>query len=430
MSARVHYLTPKPEPIGHFIRIGSSGHRQLATLHSSGRLPVNRVIAEAASLKAQGELLALLRNAGAEITLDTRIAELSEPGSHVPSAQWLTSFDKTRPMIPRDFSGDGSRRIAVEVATFAVENAIDAVLVPSHFVVDAQSIWWKIDLQLCANLRQALDEMGGSNIRTDYSLITAYGTLREPEQRRVFLAELRNLPFDNLWLRISDFGADATSTAVRRYISAVADFHALKRPLVADYVGGLSGLAVVAFGATGAVAHGVSEKERFDVRPWRVPRKPGGGGQTGRVYLPALDRYFKIDEARALMDARGARRLLACEDRDCCPRGADDTFNDPKAHFITQRLTQLGDLSDTPEHRRVSRFLDFHLASADRRARQAAKLDTGNSATKLALQKTSLRLDRMRDVLGNLDQTMGREHSRSLSLRQHPNRGQTAEGKG
>ena len=143
MSARVHYLTPKPEPIGHFIRIGSSGHRQLATLHSSGRLPVNRVIAEAASLKAQGELLGLLRNAGAEITLDTRIAELSEPGSHVPSAQWLTSFDKTRPMIPRDFSGDGSRRIAVEVATFAVENAIDAVLVPSHFVVDAQSPWWK-----------------------------------------------------------------------------------------------------------------------------------------------------------------------------------------------------------------------------------------------------------------------------------------------
>jgi hypothetical protein len=430
MSAKVHYLTPQPEPIGHFLRIGSTGHHQLETLHSRGRLPVNRVVAEAASLKAQSELLRSLRNGGAEITLDTRIAELSEPGSYVPSAQWLASADKTRPMIPRDFSGDNSRRIAAQVAACAVTNGVQRVLVPSHFVVDAGSRWWQIDLQLCADLRQALDETGGGNIRTDYCLITSYGTLREPEQRRAFLAGLRDLPFENLWLRISDFGADATSAAVRRYISAVTDFHGLERPLVADYTGGLAGLAVMAFGATGVIAHGVSEKERFDVRPWRGPRKPGGGGQTGRVYFPALDRYFKIDEARALMDARGARPLLACEDRDCCPRGTEDTFNDPKAHFITQRLTQLDDLSDTPEHRRVSRFLDFHLASADRRARQAAKLDTGIPGMKLALQKTSIRLDRMRDVLGNLDQTMGREHSRSLSLRQHPNRGRKTEGRG
>src|ERR1700730_8976881 len=177
MTARIHYLTPKPEPIGHFIRIGSSGHHQLETLHSSGRLPVNRAVAEAASFKAQSELLGLLRNAGAEITVDTRIAELSEAGSYVPSAQWLTSADESRPMIPRDFAGDGSRRIASEVATFAVTNAVDAVLAPSHFVHHSLSPWWPIDLQLCMDLRQALDEMGGNEIGIDYSLTTAYGTL-------------------------------------------------------------------------------------------------------------------------------------------------------------------------------------------------------------------------------------------------------------
>lgn len=264
---------------------------------------------------------------------------------------------------------------------------------------------------------------------SDYSLTTTYGTLREPEQRRVFLTGLADLPFENLWLRVSDFGADATPTAVRRYISAVMDFHSLRRPIVADYVGGLAGLAVVAFGAAGAMAHGVSERERFDVRRWLAPRKPGGGGQTGRVYLPVLDRYFKIYEARALLKVRGARRLLACEDRDCCPRGADDTFNDPKAHFITQRLVQLRDLSETPEERRASRFLDVHLATADRRARQAAKLDTGNPTTKRALKKASLRIDRMRDVLENLDQTLGREHSRSRSMRSRVDRARVAQGR-
>jgi hypothetical protein len=263
----------------------------------------------------------------------------------------------------------------------------------------------------------------------DYSLTTAYGTLREPEQRRAFLAGLGDLPFENLWLRVSDFGADATPTAVRRYVSAVTDFHSLKRSLVADCVGGLAALAVVAFGATAAIAHGVSEKERFDARRWLVPRKPGGGGQSGRVYLPALDLYFKIDEARALLDVRGARRLLASEDRDCCPRGADDTFNDPKAYFITQRLKQLRDLSEIPEERRVSRFLDVHLAAADRRARQAAKLDPDSPATKQALQKASLRLDRMRDVLEHLDQTRGTEHSRSLSLQRRANRRRTGQGR-
>src|SRR5665213_977699 len=154
MSAKIHYLNPKSEPIGFFLRIGSNGHRQLETLHSSGRLPVNRVVADATFLKAQTELLGSLRSAGVEITLDTRIAELSEPGSYLPSLQWLSSIaDKTRPMTPLDFSGEGSRRIAVEIAAIAVANSVDAVLVPSHFVSNAQSVWWQIDLRLCADLR-------------------------------------------------------------------------------------------------------------------------------------------------------------------------------------------------------------------------------------------------------------------------------------
>src|SRR5712692_1039340 len=135
----------------------------------------------------------------------------------------------------------------------------EIVLAPSHFVLNARSAWWLIDLKLCEDLRRALDEAGGGDIRIDYSLITAYGTLREPEERRAFMSGLQHLPFENLWLRISDFGADATATAVRRYISAVDDFHALNRPLVSDHVGGLAGLAVTTFGATGAIAHGVSE---------------------------------------------------------------------------------------------------------------------------------------------------------------------------
>jgi hypothetical protein len=53
-----------------------------------------------------------------------------------------------------------------------------------------------------------------------------------------------------------------------------------------------------------------------------------------------------------------------------------------------------------------------------------------DSKMKRALKEISLRLDRMRDVLDNLDQTMGREHSRSLALQPRPNQGLTGEARG
>jgi hypothetical protein len=54
MSAKIHYLTPKPEPIGHFIRIGPA-HHQLETLHSSARYK-NRGIERARKLPAIGTM--------------------------------------------------------------------------------------------------------------------------------------------------------------------------------------------------------------------------------------------------------------------------------------------------------------------------------------------------------------------------------------
>ena len=112
-------------------------------------------------------------------------------------------------------------------------------------------------------LCEALDAEGGEHIVIDYPLITTYSALRDSAQRRAFVAHLRELPFDNLWLRISGFGADASPAGVRRYISALSDFHGLARPIVADCVGGLAGLAIASFGASTAIAHGVAEKERF-----------------------------------------------------------------------------------------------------------------------------------------------------------------------
>src|SRR5258708_22673821 len=90
------------------------------------------------------------------------------------------------------------------------------------------------------------------------------GSLRDPGQRGAFLAGLADLPFDNLWLRVSGFGADASATMLRGYIAAMMHFQRLGKPIIADGVGGLAALATAALGAAGAVRRGLWVKGPLD----------------------------------------------------------------------------------------------------------------------------------------------------------------------
>lgn len=417
MSAKIHYLGGAPSPIDQFIRIGHSGHRQLETLHSSGRIHLSHAVIDAAEIQAQADLVTALRESGTDIVLDTNVAELSSIGRFdgaVHKAPWANS---ERPLNPNDFAGRKNQSIADEIAEFAVAHKVDTVLAPTHLISGSRDRWVAVDIESCNNLRAALDRAGGKDISIDYSLIIPYSILRDEAHRRAFKSELADLPFDNLWMRVSGFGADATAVGVRRFITTIADFHAMGKPIVTDCVGGLAALSIVAFGAAGAICHGVGEKERFETSSWNARPKKGGGGQSGRLYLPGLDRHFKLEDAKAIMDTKGGRRLLACPDRDCCPLGYDDMIKHPKAHFLTQRRKQLEDLAKIHDDNRVKRFLDYHLASADRIARQVAKLRIDDDTTSKSLHAASVRLDRMRGVLEDLDHTMGPEATRSASLK-------------
>lgn len=412
MRSNVRYLQPRTEPIALFVRIGTTGHRQLETLHSSGRFSPKRVVFEAAWIGMQGDLVSALRESGAEIVLDTNTAELSELGRFQGAARRVPWANASRQLVRSDPWKD----ILAQIADFAVAHGVHTILSPTHLLRDSKDEWLPLDISLCSALRDALDSRGGRHVAIDYPLLTTYGALRDRMQRRALIARLNSIPFDNLWLRVSGFGADASAVGVRRYITALFDFQELAHPIVADSVGGLAGLAVAAFGASGALAHGVAEKERFDASAWHRPRRDGGGGQSGRVYLPALDRYISLSEARALFEARGGRRILSCKDIDCCPRGADDMLRDPKAHFLNQRRNQLHDLSTVPLQRRADRFLREHLATADRDARLAAKLQPNNEELAKVVGKAALRISKLRDVLDDLHRTMGGNVPRSKCL--------------
>lgn len=422
MVGNVVYLHAQPAEIGQFLRVGTSGHRQLETLLGSGRLPIGRFVLDGSAVLKQQDLLSSLKDAGREIVLDTNAADLSVIGRFDGSAKAAPWANQERMLLPEDFGRKSNQDVIGKIARFAVEHGFTAVQAPTHLLEGSADPWLQVDLDSCHSLRRVLDAEGGRNILIDYPLITTTAVLRDPVQRRAFLQLLGDLPIDYLWIRASGFGSDASPVGIRRYIAAIGDFQRLQRPIVADGVGGLTALAVVAFGAASGVAHGVAERERFDAGDWNKPRSGGGGGRERRILIPGLDRLLSEKQVNLLMATQGARRLLSCHDPRCCAHGHDDTLHDPKAHYLHQRHRQFQELSAVPEARRARHFIDKDLAAADRIARQAARLKVQDEDLSGVLSKSSQRLDKMVSVLDDLAKTIGEDAGRCAATRDRTSR--------
>ncbi len=407
----VVYLHGQPQPLAHFLRIGSSGHRKLEELLAAGQLPYSRFVADASAFNRQGELMNSLRAAGSELVLDTNVAELSVIGRFNGAAKGAPWADPSGVLTEKHFRvSTGAEDLIGQIARFVVNNGITRVMAPAHLLSEAADPWLRTDLASCVALRRALDQEGGDHVSIDYPLMITNGALNDAAQRKAFLTSLGSMPIDSLWLRVSGFGANATAAGLRKYITASRDFHQLGLPIVADSVGGLCGLATLAFGAMSGIAHGVAEKERFDGSSWHKPPPPPDpdkkrGGNAHVVMLPGLDRLLKPAQADALLNASGGRRLLSCRDRACCPHGFDDTIKDPKGHFLRQRAAEYAALSAVPELLRTQHFLDTTLASADRSARQIAKLKLADEKLMEVTKHNAQRVDKMRVVLENLKVT-------------------------
>jgi hypothetical protein len=406
MTENVVYLHGQPSPVGHFLRVGTTGHRQLETLLGAGKTIPDRVVIEASAAGRQQELIQSLREAGAELILDTNIAELSSPGRFSGAAREAPWANPVAVLSPDDMKANANRDVIGQIARYAVAQRFHAVLAPTHILDGSPDPLFGIDRDATAALRRSLDAEGGGKIDIHYELNIKNGALRDPVQRRAFIAGLTDIPYASLWFRVSGFGADATPMGLRRYIAAMLDFTRLERPVVADGVGGLAAVAIAAFGAAGGICHGVAEKERFDASSWGKPPKAGGGGREKRVLISAVDRLLSVKQLETLMAAPGARKALSCHDRDCCPHGLDDMLKNPKAHYLRQRARQIADLARVPDSRRVRHFLDRELAPAERAARNAVKLKVADDGLVELLTRSSERLEKMHAVLEDLGRTV------------------------
>jgi hypothetical protein len=409
-------------PVGHFIRLGETGHRQLSDLHAQGCFSPKRMVVEASRFHHQKELITSLRMVGAQVVLDTKAAELSAPSKFAGFAQgapWAAAA-KGRPLGLGHFAPDAPSDVIGQIARFAVQNRVHAVLSPSHFLSkDSATDWFHIDIRACNALRQALDRAGGRHIGIDYLLLIPHVALDDVGERGQIAESVKDLPFHNLWIRASGFGSDSGPLSTKRYINSLSRLNNLGKPIVADYLGGLISLAAESFGSISGFAEGVGERERFDAREWHKPPKPRDDedifGHARRVTIAGFGRTVTCVELTKLCEARGGRRLVA-GDRSCCPHGLADMLSNPKRHSLNCRSRQIRDLEQIADLSRSQHFLDGEMTRADRLARQIKELKIGDDLLTKRLSDHSHRMEKLRATLEHFQETRGNDFPRALPI--------------
>lgn len=116
MTENVVYLHGEPKPVGHFLRVGTSGHRQLETLLGSGKMMVDRVVVEASAATRQHDLLTALAESGGELILDTNVAELSSIGRFAGAARSAPWANPESVLTPDDLRPNANRDVIGQIA--------------------------------------------------------------------------------------------------------------------------------------------------------------------------------------------------------------------------------------------------------------------------------------------------------------------------
>ncbi len=415
-SPRLRLVRLAPDPLGLYVRAGRIDQKDLQSFIASGAPAFTGVVFEAKRVGHQKELLSLVIERGLDAVLDPQTQAMATIGGYTPSMDSLPWSKKRHHVFDDLATSFQQRQLADEIAEFVVRHGFTQVLAPTHLIAGPDDPWLKIDIATANALRSALNRRGVDHVQMHYSLALSYEAFRTVPKRLAVLEHLRRASIDGLWLNIPGCGSDSSPTAITRYGDAAVDFHALGVPIVADHAGGLMGLSLLAFGAVGGLAHGVTLGERFSTSSWL--KKPEGKpfGAKTRVYIPQIDLMLARVDAEKFFEAGGgkARSAFGCRDTNCCRRGIDDMLQAPARHFLYQRTQQIAGLGQIPESIRSSQFLEEHLRPASDAALKATKLALPDDLAQKAARQAK-RLNDLRTTLGPYSRKR-----RDASFARHP----------
>ena len=383
-----------PIPLGNYMRPTRRDQRILLNMLGEERLATSGIVVDPALWSIHEELSREAVSRRMEVVLDPQALDLASAAGRDRAGVANLPWAGTRPHEPADFDRKGAAEFVGSILDFAADKPFTGLLAPAHYLASIDSRWLDVDIDLATRMREEMDGRGDSNRPLYYPLVLHAEVLRNPGHRRRLVERLRTLDVDAIWLRVHPFGATSGPLALRRYIEACRDLHALGIPLVGDRTG-TAGVALAAFGAVGAIEGGLTIGERFDMGSLTRPRSGEPFAPAPRVYLSEIGTFVSRDQARRLFEQRGMKAALGCQREGCCRRGVVDMVGDPRPHFLIARGRELSSLSNMPEPLRAGRYMEQFLRPASDLAVRAARALP-------ELDRHRRRLDGWREALGAL----------------------------
>ena len=413
MSNVVHLPRPQKDrsqapPIALYFRVGRDQHKDMLDLLAQGEKGFFGLVIEARYAHRHRELRTEALHKGLDVVLDPNTHAMATIGGHTTGTAELP-WGLSRPNRADDFSGVDGQTRAKQIVEFARANRFTQLLGPTHLLSSANDIWLRRDIEM---MRWVHDELRRADLRIPliYPLALPFQILRDPVQRQAIISAISDAPSDAIWLRVENFGQDATGEKVAAYIAACEDFRVLDRPLVADHVSGLPGLALLAFGSVGGLAHGVTFFESFKPSAWRRPKPDTeqGGGTSTRIYFAGLDMLMKAKDARAFLDSSTrVKSHFGCRNTHCCPRGPKDQLENPTRHYVHTRSEQVLQMASTPADLRIGRYLDDHVRLVSDGIAAVSGFGPINAKLKKAVEKKQKTISRFRQAMAHLAKSHG-----------------------
>lgn len=407
---------PKTSGLALYLRPGHNQHKELLNALAAGKRDFSGIIIDAGNSDRHHELVTHAYQAGMDVVLDPKTQAMATTGGYSNSMAKLP-WGRERPHGIDDFMGDAGREKSRLIAQYAREHNFTQVLGPTHLLSSANDWWLRRDVHNMGHLRDSLDEER-SSIQVIYPLMMSMQVLRDPLQRAAILAAVADAPADAIWLRVDNFGSDASGEKTVAYINAVRDFHALGMPVIADHVGGLSGLGLLSFGAVGGIAQGITMQEAFKANRWLHPRREGQSGGIGtRVYLPQVDLFLGPQDAEAFIgSSTRTRSRFGCRDTHCCPGGLRDMLADPTRHFVHQRCEEIRTISERPEAVRVTEYVDRMVRPVSDHVAAAVGLGAISDDLRKKLEKKQKVMGSFREAIAHFAKVDAMPSSASVPL--------------
>ena len=401
---RARSQRPDPEGLGFYVRVGRNDHVTLLELLATGEEGIFGLVIDAQHVDRHRELITEARRRDLDVILDPKVLQMGFPGA-ITEVLSALPWGLDRHHNVTDFDGSAGQQRAAQIVEVSAGNGCTQLLGPTHLLSSANDPWLRRDI---AMMNGTANEIARSGAELDliYPLAVPMRLLRSAAERRAIIAAIADAPCAAIWLRVENFGDDATGEKVAAYVEACRDFHARGIPLVGDYVGGLPGLGVLAFGAVGGIAHGVTVQQSFRASNWRRPPVEGGGfGPGWRVYVPQLDVLLKPKAAQMLFAASSnMKAMCGCRDTHCCPHGPRDMVERPARHAIYQRAREIERTSAVPQSVRAAHYLNENVRKVSDNVAQVAAFPVGDEALAKSLQGKQREMSRYRQTVARFSE--------------------------